>query len=182
MKKVNGIIGVVLMLFVGFSAMSQQLSAEDKEIVNDAEQARQEFISKDADIQEHFENSAGYVIFPNVGKGAYIVGGAAGNGAVYKNGELIGMAELRQLDVGLQLGGQAFQQVIFFENENALERFKEENIRLSGNASAVALDKGKAASIQFKDGLAIATMPKGGAMVEISVGGQKFKYEPIAGN
>ena len=165
------------LLFIGFSALAQ--NAEQQEIIDDAENARQAFIAEDPGIEQLFTSSEGYVIFPNVGKGAYIVGGASGNGAVYQQGELIGMADLKQLDVGLQLGGQAFSQVIFFGNEAALEEFKNGEFELSGTASAVALEEGAAETIRFEDGVAVVTLPKAGAMLEISVGGQKFEFEPL---
>ena len=164
-------------LFMGFTAAAQ--NAEQQEIIADAENAKQAFIAEDHGIEKLFETSEAYVIFPNVGKGAYIVGGASGNGAVYQNGELIGMADLKQLDVGLQLGGQAFSQVIFFGNEAALEEFKGGEFELSGTASAVALEEGAAETVRFEDGVAVVTLPKAGAMLEISVGGQKFKFEPL---
>lgn len=180
MKKLGNTAPLFILLFFCINAFAQSnLNAEDREVVRDAEKARESFIAQDPDIRQMFEQSAGYVIFPNVGKGAYVVGGAAGNGAVYQNGELVGMAKLRQLDVGLQLGGQSYSQVIFFENEKTLNSFKEDDVQLAANASAVALDEGKAKSLKFKDGLAIATMPKAGAMLEISVGGQKFRYSPL---
>ena len=152
---------------------------EQKEIINDARKAKAAFIQKDPAISKIFASVEGYVIFPNVGKGAYVVGGAAGNGAVYENAHLVGMAKLLQIDIGLQVGGQAFRQVIFFKTEEALNRFKSGNFELAGNASAVVLEEGKAVSIEFRDDIAVVTMPKAGAMVEISVGGQKFEYEDL---
>ncbi|MGM0392002.1 MAG: hypothetical protein ACQEQB_09660, partial [Bacteroidota bacterium] len=92
-------------------------------------------------------------------------------------GKAIGMAKLRQLDIGLQLGGQAFRQAILFQTQAELDRFKEGNFELASTISAVALEEGKAKSIEFRDGIAVVTMPKAGAMVEVSVGGQKFEYE-----
>lgn len=164
-----------LLLF--FAATGQ--SANQQEIIADAEQAKQTLIQHDNHLQTLFENSVGYVIFPNVGKGAYVVGGASGNGAVYQNGQLIGMADLKQLDVGLQLGGQAFIQVMFFDNEEVLNDFKQGGFKLAGNASAVALDQGAADNINFKDGVAVVTLPKAGAMLEVSVGGQKFNFDQL---
>lgn len=179
MKRVSEIgrkAGVLLVfLFLSLGLIAQ--TAEDREIISDAEQAKEAFIAEDPAIENMFNEAEAYAIFPNVGKGAYIVGGASGNGAVYQQGELIGMTSLKQLDVGLQLGGQAFSQVIFFQNASVLNNFKEGNYELSGNASAVALDKGAAESLDFRDGVAIATLPKAGAMIEISVGGQKFEYD-----
>lgn len=154
-------------------------TADQKKIINDSRAAKAAFIQQDPAMSKIFASVEGYVIFPNVGKGAYVVGGAAGNGAVYENGHLVGMAKLLQIDIGLQVGGQAYRQVIFFKTEAALNRFKSGNFELAGNASAVVLEDGKAVSIEFRDDIAVVTMPKAGAMVEISVGGQKFEYEDL---
>lgn len=153
--------------------------ADRDRIIADAEEAKNVFIEHNPQISDLINNSAGYAIFPNVGKGAYILGGAAGNGVVYEKDEMVGFAELRQVDIGLQLGGQAFRQIIFFETEEELNRFKEGNFEFGGNVSAVIVDEGRAETINFNDGIAVATMPKAGAMLEISIGGQKFNYGDI---
>lgn len=168
------IIGVLLLLFPG---VINAQTADQKALIADARQAKSAFTQKDPGISILFANSEGYVIFPNVGKGATVVGGAAGNGIVFENNNIVGMAKLRQIDVGLQVGGQAFRQVIFFKTEEALNRFKQGKFELSGNASAVVLEDGVARSIEFREGIAVVTMPKAGAMLEISVGGQKFEFE-----
>ncbi|HET8752993.1 MAG TPA: lipid-binding SYLF domain-containing protein [Salinimicrobium sp.] len=170
-------IAAFFFILAGFSLNAQ--TDKQEEIIRDAERAKEAFIAEDPGLRDFFEDAAGYAIFPNVGKGAYIIGGASGNGAVYQDGRLIGMADLKQLDIGLQFGGKAFREVIFFETEIDLERFKRGNFELSGNASAVAVEEGVAKTIGFQDGVAIATMPKAGAMVEVSVGGQKFKFEEL---
>ena len=174
MKSIKSIFSVILILVV-FSTTAQ--TREQKEIIRDAKLAKEAFIANNPNMADLFKNATGYAIFPNVGKGAYIVGGAAGNGVVYQNGKVIGMAKLRQLDIGLQLGGQAFRQAILFQTQSELDRFKEGNFELSSTVSAVALEDGKAKTIEFRDGIAVVTMPKAGAMVEVSVGGQKFEYE-----
>ena len=124
-----------------------------------------------------FEKSYGYVIFPNVGKGAVVVGGAAGSGAAYEHGKQIGIAKLTQVSVGFQFGGQAYREVIFFENKDAMDRFKENRIELSAQVSAVAAASGASANAKYVEGVMVFTMQKGGLMYEASVGGQKFKFE-----
>lgn len=180
----------IAFLFMMFSmnvfAQDVENVAEDKEevvdvekrekIIADAEEAKRVFKETNPNMENLFQTSAGYAIFPNVGKGAYILGGAAGNGVVYENDQKVGFAELRQIDVGLQLGGQAYRQVVFFETPEALNRFKEGSLEFGGNVSAVIVEEGEAKSINFNDGIAVAILPKAGAMLEISVGGQKFYY------
>jgi lipid-binding SYLF domain-containing protein len=107
------------------------------------------------------------------------LGGAAGNGAVFQKGNLVGMAKMTQVSVGFQWGGQAYREVIFFESEADLNRFKENKIEFSGQASAVAVTKGAAANIKYKEGVMIFSQTKGGLMYEASVGGQKFKFRHL---
>ncbi|HSP11954.1 MAG TPA: lipid-binding SYLF domain-containing protein [Salegentibacter sp.] len=179
MIKINFNLVYSLLFAMVFMSTSFAQTEDQERLIDDAETAKAAFIAESPDLEELFNISAGYVIFPNVGKGAYILGGAAGNGVVYHKGNLIGFAELRQLDIGFQLGGQAFRQAILFQTESELNQFKEGNYKLSGNASAVIIEEGKAKSVGFENGRAIVTMPKAGAMIEVSVGGQKFDYKAL---
>ena len=172
------ILFLVLALLMNITTQAQK-DDDDSKIVADANVAKQDFINADALMQTLFDNSFGYVIFPNVGKGAIGIGGAAGNGAVYQKGTLVGMASMKQVSVGFQWGGQAYREVIFFETEADLNRFKENKIEFSGQASAVAVTKGAAANIKYKNGVMIFSQTKGGLMYEASVGGQKFKFRSL---
>jgi lipid-binding SYLF domain-containing protein len=163
---------------INASAIAQSDEKDDK-IVADAKEAKTDFISADGLMKSLFDNSYGYVIFPNVGKGAIGIGGAAGNGAVFHKGTLVGMAKMTQVSIGFQWGGQAYREVIFFETEADLNRFKENKIEFSGQASAVAATKGAAANVKYKDGVMIFSQIKGGLMYEASVGGQKFKFRNL---
>jgi len=165
---------IVSSLLVTNSAVAQ--SDKDKELIVDSDSAKAEFIRTDDHMKNLFDSAYGYVMFPNVGKGAVGVGGASGNGIVYEKGKVVGKSKMTQVTVGLQFGGQAYRELIFFENKEALDRFIKENFDLSAQASAVAAKKGASFNAQYKDGVMIYTQQKGGLMYEASVGGQKFKY------
>ena len=164
---------------VGFTLIASAQNRKDQKIINDAATAKTAFIQADGLMQSLFNNSYGYAIFPNVGKGGIGIGGAAGNGAVYQGGSVIGMGKMTQVTVGFQWGGQAYREVIFFENKAAMDRFKENKIELSAQASAVAATAGASANAKYRDGVMIFTQTKGGLMYEASIGGQKFKYNPF---
>ncbi|MBL7852714.1 MAG: hypothetical protein JNN04_17550 [Cyclobacteriaceae bacterium] len=161
-------------LLVAWTASGQ--SKRDK-LMADAKEAKAEFIKKDSKMAGLFGKAYGYVILPNVGKGGIGIGGAAGNGIVYERGKVIGTAKMSQVSVGLQLGGQAYREVIFFESKKDLDRFKENRVEFSAQVSAVAATEGASANAKYVDGVMVFTMQKGGLMYEASVGGQKFKYE-----
>ncbi|MEM7484549.1 MAG: lipid-binding SYLF domain-containing protein [Bacteroidota bacterium] len=161
-------------LLFAFTISAQ--SKKDRKIMSDAKEAKKTLLKADSGLQSFFDNSAGYVIFPNVGKGGFIIGGASGNGVVYEGGETVGMAGLKKLNVGLQAGGQAIIEVIFFETQIDLDRFKEGKFAFAAETSAVALKSGIAFNAKYKDGVAVFALPKAGLMADASVGGQKFSY------
>jgi lipid-binding SYLF domain-containing protein len=152
-------------------------SARDE---SDAAAVIAKFKEKDPGLAKVFAQSAGYVVFPTVGKGGLGIGGARGKGYVYQHGRLIGRSTLTQLTIGLQAGGQAYSEVIFLKDEAALENFKEGHLKLDAQASAVALTERVSGDLAFRDGVAIVTMAEGGLMYEASVGGQKLSFHPIA--
>ena len=151
---------------------------QDQDRIERSEKARELAKLKDESLVPWFENSVGYAVFPNVGKGGFGIGGAHGKGVLFVDQKPIGETELAQVTVGLQLGGQSFVEFIFFEDNIALENFKKGNFELSAQASAVAVTLGAAATADYEKGVAIFTMEKGGLMYEASVGGQKFDYRP----
>lgn len=166
---------------IGFFSQtaSAQLSSKDQKIVTDAENARAEFIKSDGMLKSLFNNAHAYVILPNVGKGGIGIGGAAGKGAVFQGGELVGMAKMTQLTIGFQWGGQAYREVIFFETEADFTRFREDRLELAAQASAVAITAGASANAKYKNGVMIFTQTKGGLMYEASIGGQNFDYRNL---
>lgn len=144
-------------------------------------------------LEHFFAKSYGVVIFPTIGKGGLGIGGAHGEGFGFRQGKFDGTSKMTQVTIGFQAGGQAFSQVIFFEDEEAFNAFASGNFELGAQASAVALTAGANASAStagganagaeesqakkgYTDGMAIFTMAKGGLMYEASVGGQKFSY------
>ena len=167
-------IAIVMRLFV--TAANAQIGGWDPEAEEKAQNTIDAFKEKKSKFEPFFDEAYGYAVFPTVGKGAMGVGGAHGKGTVFENGSSIGTSTLTQVTVGFQWGGQAYSEVIFFENEEALSSFKEKDYAFSGQASAVAVTKGASADIAYKNGVAVYTMAKGGLMYEASIGGQRFKY------
>lgn len=182
----------VAVLFLGLSTAfadegkSKEGQAEQKqeeqkpdELTQQVEQIKKEWQAKDDSFDGALKKAYGYAIFPEVGKGGFIVGASHGKGQVYEKGKLIGNAKLTQTTIGAQVGGQTFAEVILFKNKKALDRFK--NSRFEGSVAATAIGgkKGAAAAAKYKDGAAVMVLPLKGAMAEAAVGGQKFKFEPL---
>jgi lipid-binding SYLF domain-containing protein len=145
-----------------------------------------------------FKKSYGYAVFPNIGKGGLGVGAAHGSGRAYEQGKHVGDVKMNQISVGLQAGGQAFSQIIFFEDKRAFDEFTGGNFEFDATAQAVAITASATASAgstgssagaaggkndastvgKYHKGTAVFTVAKGGLMYQAAIGGQKFKYTP----
>lgn len=147
-----------------------------------------------------FGNSHGYAVFPTIGKAGIGIGGARGDGRVYAQGQHIGDSTMTQLSIGLQLGGQAFSQIIFFKDQRALDEFTSGNFEFGAQAGAVVITAGASAGAgstgagasasggkkdattagQYYRGMATFIIAKGGLMFEATVSGQNFSYTPVS--
>ena len=132
-------------------------------------------------VAEFFDGAHGYAVFPSIGKGGLGIGGSHGKGQVYR--------------------GQAYAQIIFFENEQALTQFIGGNFEFSASASAIAVQataearastettgasagasktsEKATANAQYQDGVVVFTMAKGGLMYAATIAGQKYSYKPV---
>ncbi len=137
------------------------------------------FIEHDPGLQSWVDHAHGYVVFPEIAKGGFWVGGGFGRGMVFEQGQPIGRASVSQATVGPQIGAQSYSQVIFFEDRAALTTFQRENFEFSAQATAVAATAGKAATTSYERGVAVFILIRGGLMAEVSVGGQKYRYESL---
>ena len=153
--------------------------AEREEMTKKVAAAIQAFRDVDPGMKTFFDKAYGYVVFPTIGKGAVGLGGAYGSGHVFEKSRVIGRASMTQVTFGLQLGGQAYSEIIFFKDHAALVDFVAGKYKFDSQVSAVAVTYGASANVAYSDGVAVFTLTKGGMMFEASVGGQKFSFEPF---
>ena len=162
-------------LVVAFAG--EALADEKAELTTAVNEANATLIKADEGLKGIMEKAKGYVIFPSVGKGGLGVGAAAGTGQLLEKDKVMGEAKLRQVSVGFQAGGQAYIELICFEDQTSLDNFKKENFEFSAQVSAVAVTAGVSKNAKYENGIMVLTLAKGGLMYEASVGGQKFKYK-----
>jgi lipid-binding SYLF domain-containing protein len=145
----------------------------------DVESTLRGMTAEDPSLQTLLDDAAGYAVFPSVGKGGFGVGGAYGRGHVFRDGQMVGYSDLTQATIGLQAGGQTYDELIVFEDDAALDRFTSGQYALSANASGVALKANAAKAASFNEGVIVFVKPQGGLMFEASIGGQRFTYKPM---
>jgi len=182
MKKTNTFLPIVFSMILAALSIPTISIAQDQSqtrIIDDSKEAKASFKKADPSMENLFRNSAGYVIFPNVGKGGAGIGGAAGKGTVYQKGMPVGTAQMVQATVGAQAGGEAYREIIFFKEQDALDRFMNNKFEFSEQASAIAVKAGAAANADYRNGVVVLSQEKAGLMVEASLGGQKFTYKAL---
>jgi lipid-binding SYLF domain-containing protein len=170
---------IAVFAIVAFATLTPlQAARQTDKDAKDVAAAIVAFKSSDKMLAKWFDTSYGYVVFPNITKGAVGVGGANGDGRVFEKGAYVGDARVTQVTIGAQLGGQSYSEVIFFESKDALDRFKENRFEMTAGLSAVAAAEGASKDAKYSQGVAVFTEAKKGLMAEASVGGQKFKFTP----
>jgi lipid-binding SYLF domain-containing protein len=174
----RAIVVMVLMSLVAGCSTGSVSKEERDTLVKQAQASRQEWNKVDPQFEAFAKKSYGYAFFPEITKGGFVVGGAHGQGVVYEKGQHVGYADLTQVSVGFQGGLQDYSQLIVFENQAAMDRFKRNEVDFGANASAVVADKGAALTAQFVDGVAVFVRPIKGAMAEASLAGQQITYLP----
>ena len=151
-------------------------------------------------LAKFFHHSYGYAVFPTIGKAGYVIGGSYGKGQVYQRGRVTGKSSVIEGSIGFQAGGEAFSEIIFFQDRRAYNEFTSGNFEFGGTAQAVAVTAGVEtqagtagtnagasagpktgvqAETSYVRGMATFVQAKGGLMVGISIGGQKFTFERL---
>ena len=191
MKALPRLLGSALLLMLGTSAVSAD--AFDDTIG----------LFKNAGVSAvFFGNCYGYAVFPTIGAGGLVIGGARGKGQVYAAGHVVGDAVMTQLSVGFQAGGKTFSEIIFFQDQRAVDAFTSGNFQFDASAGVVAITAGASATTgtagstsgasggqkdaitsgSYNKGMAVFTIAKGGLMFDASLAGQKFSYKAREGH
>ena len=147
-------------------------------------------------VAPYFESAYGYAVWDRIGRGGLGIGGATGRGTVYARGQITGTSRLMDISIGAQAGGQAYRQIIFFENQAAYDRFTGGRFTFDASASAVAVTASAQASAStrgasatagagapnagagmgYQNGMQTFTMAEGGFMYAATIGGQRYNF------
>ncbi len=169
----------ILLLLCVLCLAACAATPSDDRLIRESWAALDRFVDRDPGLQDWIDHAHGYVVFPEIAKGGFWVGGGFGRGIVFERGEPIGRATTSQATIGAQIGAQSYSQVIFFRDDAALRTFQRGNLEFSAQATAVAATAGAAATTSYERGVAVFNMTRGGLMAEASVGGQRFSFERL---
>lgn len=175
-KSFSVALGVVMAGMLAACASAPESRPDQTALEARANAVIESMVAKDPTLAQVLEDSAGYVVFPQVAEAGFIVGGSNGIGVLYENGRATGYSELYEGTLGLQLGGQSFSELVVFQNEAALDRFKAGNFDLTAGVTAVAIQSGAGAQARFEGGVAVFVADETGLMAGATVGGQTMSY------
>ena len=170
---------LIFLPVLSLSACQATPDADERlEIVDDSKVELKRMIAKDPQLEPLLKESAGYAVFPEVGKGGLLFGGAFGRGAVYsRGGTFLGYVTVTQASVGGVVGGQMYAQLLVFQDQPHLDDFMNgDKVRFGAQATAIAVTDGAANATEYDDGVAVFIMPRGGLMADASLSGQEFKF------
>jgi len=136
-------------------------------------------LSIDPSLQIYFDKAYAYAVLPTVGKGAFIGGVGYGRGWFFENGKAIGKVSITQLSAGAQIGGQAYRELVFFRDKDRADDFKNGRFEVGAQLSAIVVTEGVGKAGTYTDGVAVFILPTAGFMVEASISGQRFGFEPF---
>ena len=188
-------LALILFVMMSYTSFAVSFAAE----VEDYSKTINVFRESPA-VAKFFKDSYGYAVFPTIGKAGFVVGGSYGKGQVYRNGKVTGKTSVVEGSIGFQYGGEAFSEIIFFKDKQAYDKFTTGSFEFDATAQSVAITAGAQvqggttgasagasagpktgvqAETHYVNSMAIFVHAKGGLMVEFSVGGQKFSFEPV---
>ena len=172
-------LGAMFLLATIGCSTAPTTDTERRSLVDESAATLKQMKAQDSSLEIFLRRGSGYAIFPDVGKGGFIAGGAYGRGVVYdKDNKMAGYSDISQATIGLQVGGQSYAELVVFESRMDLNRFMTGKFTFAANVSAVALKTGAADTAKYTDGVAVFVQPTGGLMLEAAVGGQQFTFQP----
>jgi len=168
-------------LFLGFSLIigsGMALAKSAQEIDVGVDVTLDEF-KKDIRGGEEFLNSAkGVLVFPEVIKAGFVVGGTYGEGALRIGGKTVDYYSTAAASFGLLAGAQSVRIIIVFMQEDALQKFQASQGWEAGvDGSVTLVDIGAAGTLDtttIKDPIVGFVFGNKGLMADLSLTGSKY--------
>jgi lipid-binding SYLF domain-containing protein len=181
MNKYTQVLGILMgTMLLGACGVVGPTNSEERELLNKRAQASlEDFKRSDPTLNSFLNKAYGYAVFPRVTSGAFIVGGAAGDGVVYQKGKMVGYADLSQGSVGAQVGGERFAELVIFTTEMTYVNFTHNTFEFDARASAVAVGAGAGSVADYGKGVIVEQLTESGLMVQAALGGQKLRYRDV---
>ena len=118
---------------------SSAYAASKEEIDAKVKEATANFYKHTSAGEELAKKASGMLVFPQVIKAGFGVGGEYGEGALVVHGKTVGYYNIAAASFGLQIGAQARSEIILFMSDKALKEFRSSDGWKVGVDGSVAL-------------------------------------------
>lgn len=155
-------------------------AATASQIAQNARIALQQLYTDEPHTRTLGQRARAILVFPQIVKGGFFVGGQTGNGALLVSGSAVGYYNISAASFGLQFGAQVFSYALFFMTDAALNYLKSsDGWSIGSGPSVVVLDKGAAASVTsttLTEDVYAVPFGQQGLMAGISIEGSKITH------
>ena len=177
--KIQWIFRVFLLITVFSVLLTNNLLAKTaKEIDASVDVAIERFYKQVKGAEEFVKASKGMLVMPNVVKGAFIVGGEYGEGALRIGGKTVDYYNTISGSIGFQIGGESKDIILLFMTEEALKSFRESKgweAGVDGNVVLITVGGGERGdTTTSKDPVVGFVFDAKGLIADISLKGAKF--------
>jgi len=165
------LLGGTLLAGPSFGASANEINAS-------VDAALERFYTHVKDGKEVARRAKGLLVLPNVKKGAFIVGGEYGQGAMRVGGKTVEYYRMAAGSIGLQIGGEAKDIILAFNSNDVLKKFRDSKgweAGVDGNVALVTLGAGDSAISAMNKGPIVAfVFDVKGLIADMSIKGAKF--------
>ena len=178
-SKIKQLIRLLLLISAIGALFSSNLFAKTaKEIDASVDAAIQRFYKQVGGAREFVKASKGMLVMPNVVKGAFIVGGEYGEGALRIGGKTVDYYNTISGSIGFQIGGESKDIILLFMTDEALRNFRASKgweAGVDGNVALISIGAGERAdTTTTKDPIVGFVFDAKGLIADISLKGAKF--------
>ena len=121
-----------------------------------------------------YKKAYGYAVFDNLKLSLMISAGGGRGVAVAKKSGTRTYMRMGTAGLNIGLGGQKYQVVFLFEEQQTFDNFVENGWEADANANAVLWKKGANAEATFRNGLAVYQLTGTGLMLQADIAGTKY--------
>lgn len=177
--KIQGSIRFLLLIAMVSVFLSTDVTAKTaREIDASVDAAIERFYKQVSGAREFVKASKGMLVMPNVVKGAFIIGGEYGEGALRIGGKSVDYYNTVSGSIGFQIGGQAKDIILLFMTEEVLKQFRASKgweAGVDGNVALITIGAGERAdTTTSKDPIVGFVFDAKGLIADISIKGAKF--------
>ena len=182
MKKLFSVLSAALLVlsvqgvFAGGDEEEKAKKAQEKreKIDKMTEEVLDKLFEQSDKAEELYDKAYGYGVFDNTKVSLGISGGGGHGKVVEKETGKGTYMKMGKAGIGLGLGAQTYQVIFLFQDSKTFKNFVDKGWEAEADAHAVAGTAGANVETNFRNGVAVYQITKGGLMLSADISGTKY--------